>query len=275
MSQVLPLLTPPSWVLMWGLAFVLYALLKGLSWITRRQRPAPLWRHVAYLFGWPGMDVEAFLHLHAGTIGEPPAREWCLASLKLLLGVTILAALVPRTPSSDPYVLGWIGMVGIAFTLHFGLFHLLSCLWRQLGVAAVPIMSWPIASQSLTEFWGQRWNLAFRDLAHRFLFRPLQRRGMPRLGLLAGFLASGLIHDAVVSWPAGKCYGGPTVYFILQGVGILFERSRAARWIGLGSGLRGWLFSAVVIIGPCGLLFHRPFVCDVVYPFLQALGSAP
>jgi hypothetical protein len=53
---------------------------------------------------------------------------------------------------------------------------------------------------------------------------------------------------------------------------MLIERSRWGRAIGLGHGLRGWLFSAVVLIAPAGLLFNPPFVRRVVLPFLQVLG---
>ena len=88
-------------------------------------------------------------------------------------------------PGSLPYVAGWVGMVGIVLTLHFGLFHLLSCAWRSAGVEARPLMNDPLASQSVSEFWGRRWNTAFRDLAHRFLFRPLSARLGPRWGLFA------------------------------------------------------------------------------------------
>lgn len=77
-------------------------------------------------------------------------------------------------------------MAGLIFVLHFGSFHLLSCAWRAAGVDARPLMHWPVAATSLADFWGRRWNTAFRDLTHRFLFRPLTRRLGPRAGLAAG-----------------------------------------------------------------------------------------
>ena len=39
-----------------------------------------------------------------------------------------------------------------------------------------PLMKRPASSVSVGAFWGRRWNTAFRDLAYRFLFRPLTAR---------------------------------------------------------------------------------------------------
>jgi hypothetical protein len=177
------------------------------------------------------------------------------------------------TPADSPYFTGWIGMAGLALGLHFGLFHLLSCAWRRSGVNAAPLMNWPIASISLSEFWGRRWNRAFRDLAHRFLFRPLT----PLIGgagaLVAGFIFSGLVHDAVISIPAEGGYGGPTLFFAIQAGGLLAERSRTGRRLGLGRGWRGWLFADLLLIGSAPLLFHPPFVMRIIVPFMHAVGA--
>jgi hypothetical protein len=164
-------------------------------------------------------------------------------------------------------------MAGLVFVLHFGAFHLVSCAWRAAGVDAKPLMDWPIRSTSLAEFWGRRWNTAFRDLAHRFVFRPLAARLGPRAGLAAGFLFSGVVHDLVISVPAGGGYGWPTLYFAAQGLGHLAERSRAGRAVGLGRGWRGRLFTAAVVAGPAYGLFHPPFVLNVVVPFLGVIGA--
>ena len=73
----------------------------------------------------------------------------------------------------------------------------------------------PLVSVSLGELWGRRWNTAFRDLTHRFLFRPLTARFGARSGLFVGFAFSGIVHDMVISLPAGGGYGGPSIFFIL------------------------------------------------------------
>jgi alginate O-acetyltransferase complex protein AlgI len=164
-------------------------------------------------------------------------------------------------------------MAGIVLTLHFGLFHLLSCAWRRVGVEARPLMNTPLVSVSLGEFWGRRWNTAFRDLTHRFLFRPMTRWFGVRGGIAGGFLFSGLVHELVISVPAGGGYGGPTLFFAVQGVGILVERSRFGRKTGLARGSRGWIFAILVLVLPAPALFHPAFVERIVVPFMRAMGA--
>ncbi len=134
-------------------------------------------------------------------------------------------------------------------------------------------MDRPLRSVSLGEFWGRRWNTAFRDLTHRFLFRPLR----PRLGatgaVCAGFVFSGVVHDAVISLPARGGFGRPTLFFSLQAAGILIERSPAGKRIGLGRGWRGWVFTMGMLTVPVFLLFHPPFVRTVIVPFMHAVGA--
>jgi hypothetical protein len=82
-----------------------------------------------------------------------------------------------------------------------------------------------------------------------------------------------VVHDLVISLSAGGGYGGPTLYFMIQGVGLLVERSRFGKRCGLGEGWRGRLFTALVVVGPAYGLFHPPFVSEVVLPFLDVIGA--
>jgi hypothetical protein len=90
---------------------------------------------------------------------------------------------------------------------------------------------------------------------------------------LVVFLASGVIHDLVMSIPAEGGYGLPTLYFCIQGFGLLVERSEIGKRIGLGQGTIGRLFGAAVTVLPMGLLFHPPFVYRVIVPTLTAIGA--
>jgi hypothetical protein len=264
-------LTPgdwPRWAFMWLFAFSIYASCKWLTWWSTPSRSASLGRHLGYLMAWPGLDADAFLH---GPNPYPASLSaWVFAWAKFLAGLALLLFAAPL--ASNEYARGWIGMVGIVFVLHFGLFDLLSVTWRSIGVNAKPLMNWPILATSVSDFWGQRWNTAFRDLTHRYLFRPLTVRFGPRLALFVGFVFSGIVHDMVISLPARGGYGGPTVFFLLQAAAMFVERSALGQRIGLGRGVRGRLFAMLMLAGPMPLLFHPPFLFQVVVPFLDAIA---
>jgi D-alanyl-lipoteichoic acid acyltransferase DltB (MBOAT superfamily) len=205
-------------------------------------------------------------------IPRPQVREWGLALAKTFLGAGLVWGLSRSVPAEHALLKGWIGMVGVVLLLHFGTFHLLSCAWRAAGIDAVPLMDRPLASRSVGEFWGRRWNRAFRDLTHRFLFRPLCSRLGMRWGLWLAFLASGLIHELVVSLPARGGWGGPTAFFLLQALALSIERSRSGQAL-LAGQLAGHLFTLSVLALPAVILMHPPFVVRVMLPFFAAIGA--
>ena len=262
----------PAWVFMWALSFSIFAGLKWMTWWKARSRVAhSAGRSFAYLVAWPGMDAETFLGADRSAV-KPSAREWLWAALKTVLGVALLWAVARHIPE-QALLRGWMGLFGLIFLLHFGSFHLIALFWQMMGIAAEPIMSKPILSKTLSEFWGRRWNLGFRQLAHDLIFRPLHKSiGVAAAGLLV-FLASGLIHDLVISLPARGGYGLPTGYFILQGLGVTLERSALGRRLGLQQGLSAWIFLLVVTAAPAFCLFHPPFVLRVILPFMHAVHA--
>ena len=265
----------PRWVVMWTIAFALYGICKWTTyWRVRAQfGERDRRRMLGYLFAWPGMDAGAFVTSGAAAPESTSRIEWLVAGLKILLGVVLTWVVAGWAWPERPLVAGWIGMVGAIFILHFGVFHVLSLGWRQAGVNAVPLMRNPMRATSLGEFWGRRWNTGFHELASRYTFTPLR----PSLGvvgaLLTTFLVSGLIHDLVISVPAGGGYGLPTAYFVLQGLGVVGERSRPGRWLGLGHGWRGWVFTVAFTAGPAFWLFPPPFVHNVILPMLGVIGA--
>ena len=262
------------WVFMWGMAFALYA---GCKWLTYRiairngaiQNPLQV---AGYLLTGPGMDAAAFLNRE-----EVPARprsiEWAFALIKTGLGFALLFGVTRILFPDYPMTAAWVGMCGAVFILHFGLFHLLSLIWRQAGVNAAPLMQHPLAATSLNDFWGKRWNAAFNELAFRFAYRPLRRRTNAIAATLGVFGLSGLIHELVISLPAHGGYGLPTAYFLIQGFGLVLERSPLGQHIGLGQGLRGRIFALTVTAGPAFWLFHPPFIHNVILPMFQAIGA--
>ena len=265
----------PAWAFMWLMAFAVFF---GCKWLTlgnalRREGRACPFRALAYLFGWPGMEAVRFLtpewaprQSRSATLGTG-----AVATVRILLGLFLLFGVARH--AAEPLLAGWIGMVGLVLLLHFGFFHLLSAGWRSLRVDAPPIMNAPLRSTSVSEFWGQRWNAAFNDLALRLVFRPAVRRLGSAGATLLAFLVSGLIHELVISLPAGAGFGLPSGYFLLQGLGVLTERSALGQRLGLRTGVGGWIFTMIVVAGPAFWLFHPPFVDKVILPFMQAIGA--
>jgi predicted DCC family thiol-disulfide oxidoreductase YuxK len=264
----------PAWLYMWIVAVALFA---GCKWLCFRREPAKgtasFRRKAAFLFGWIGMDAAAFFAKERETEAVRTA-EWLFATFKIFVGSILIWAGVRLALPTNPILAGWTGMIGLILLLHFGLFHLLALGWRSAGIAVTPLMRAPLLSRSLVEFWGERWNTAFNELAFTMLFRPFYRRVGVRAATMLVFFVSGLVHDLVISIPARGGYGLPTLYFLLQGIGILFERTRFARRCGLNRGIRGWLFTMVMTAGPVFWLFHPPFIRNVILPFLKAIGAA-
>ena len=263
----------PAWVFMWILSVAIFISLKWLTWWMARSRVAhPAWRSTAYLFAWPGMDAENFLD--AGQhVSRPAPTSWLWAIIETALGATLLWMVARSVPQAEPLIRGWLGMFGLILLLHFGTFQVLSLLWQSIGVKAEPIMSAPLRSASLGEFWGKRWNLGFRQLAHQLIFGPLRRTiGAGAAGFLV-FGVSGLIHDLVISLPARGGYGLPTIYFLLQGTGMTIEHSRFGKRLGLGQGVRGWTFMMAFLAAPVFLLFHPWFVMRVMLPFMRVIHA--
>jgi hypothetical protein len=263
----------PPWGFMWALSFAIFAGLKWLTWWrARASTPHPAWRSAAYLLAWPGMDAETFLASNP-RVPRPPLGQWLWAVAKTALGIVLLWVVARRMHPLGKMAQGWIGLLGLIFLLHFGSFHLIALFWQRTGIAAEPIMSNPALSTSLSEFWGKRWNLGFRQLAHDLVFQPLHKWFGVAGASFAVFVASGLLHDLVISLPARGGYGLPTIYFVVQGLGVAVERSTIGRRFGLRQGARGWLFLLVVTAGPVYWLFHPPFVQHVILPFMHAIHS--
>ncbi len=289
------------WVFMWALSAGIFAGFKWLTWWRATSAspseespshlegsPSPLrggtkillpvrgrvgrgWRSLAYLFLWPGMDATTFLN-PAARPATPALREWVAAALKTVVGAALFWG-VARLAAAASLAAGWIGLFGLIFLLHFGSFHLVSLAWRTVGIQARPIMDGPFRAASLSELWGRRWNLAFHVLARDLVVGVARNRFGAAGATLLAFAASGLLHDLVISVPARGGYGLPTAYFLLQGIGLLFERSPLGARLGLRGGPWGRGYVLVVAAAPAFWLFHPPFVLRVIVPFMHAVGA--
>jgi predicted DCC family thiol-disulfide oxidoreductase YuxK len=262
------------WQFMWLLSIAIFFGCKWETWFEAHAagfRPG-IARHLAYLLLWPGMDAPAFLNVKRHP-NPAPQKEWLAAAAKTISGAALIWFASHRAVTVNSLVVGWIGMLGLVLLLHFGTFHLISLAWRASGVDAQAIMQVPAAATSLSEFWGRRWNLGFRQLTHSLVFKRVRGRFGLAAATLSAFFASGIIHDLVISFPARGGYGLPTAYFVLQGAGVLFERSSVGKRLRINGGVGGWLFVVLWAGLPALVLFHPIFIRRVILPFFAFIGS--
>lgn len=242
-------------------------------WLFRRGQDSQLslLDSLAWFVAWPGLNPRRFFRRSEGATFT--RSEFVISIAELIVGSSVLFCLAPRWRDSQPLLSGWCALTGIALILHFGLFGLLAYAWNRAGRPVRPIMKAPLAATSIADFWGNRWNLAFRDYAHQTIFSPLTRRFNAVAGTLLGFLFSGVVHDLAISVPARGGYGLPTIYFLLQGVGVMTERWVNKHVVRIRGNLLGWVWSVTWILLPAPLLlFHPPFMRQVVLPIVDALA---
>lgn len=153
-----------------------------------------------------------------------------------------------------------LALPALSLILHFGILDVVTGLYRRGGFAVNEPFRNPLASRSLTEFWSRRWNVGFSEMIAVTVHRPLRRRAGETAGLLASFLASGLLHELAISVPVNAGYGLPTSYFLLHGALVAVERHV--------SFARGRVWTFFWLIAPLPLLFHPPFLRGVVWPLL-------
>jgi len=247
----------------WKVASLL--VLPAGSW----RRFTPL-RFLAYCV-WPGMQPWQFLAGARSPAGAPvPTLRGFL--LNIAAGLALLLLAQRFLPAATPRAIRlWVGLVGLGFLGLVARLDFWALIFRAFGFAVEKLWDCPIAATSVGEFWGRRWNRIVSGFLREVVFVPLARRVGARAALLAVFLYSGLYHE-IVSFLARSGYGGPTLYFLVQYLGVAAESSGPGRrllrgrpWLG-----RAWTFA--VVVAPVGLLLHRGFVEGYLVPMLARAG---
>ncbi|HUR37287.1 MAG TPA: MBOAT family protein [Terriglobales bacterium] len=134
------------------------------------------------------------------TRGVPPGLEWKslvrIAAATFVVAVVIWLALTQLTALSGGslWLAKWVCMLFAAYSVMEWSGELLRSVHRLVGVAIEPLQRDPIASRSVAEFWGERWNLPMTRWLNEFFFRPLARRGHPLVGIVAAFVVSAALH---------------------------------------------------------------------------------
>ena len=270
------LITKPyinEWQFMWIFAYCIFLSCKCITLADALNVTDNVNKKKAalYLFGWVGMDARRFLSGKTKPVVQ--YRAWIESILKILIGLFLVYVIAEKVYPVNHFLGGWVGLAGLGLIIHFGSFHLLALIWNKLGVNVKPIINYPLCSVSLTDFWSTRWNLAYRDLSRSYILRPLAPKIGVRNAAVLVFIISGLVHELVISFPANGGYGLPTLYFIIQTVGVFVEKSALGNILGLENKWRGRIYTLIFVFAPIGLLFHNTFIEKVIIPFLHQINS--
>jgi Membrane bound O-acyl transferase family len=220
---------------------------------------------------WIGMQPRQFL-IGERSVANAPIPTWRGFALNAVTGAVLLWVLPRALPVWSPWVIRfWIALVGFTFLFLVARLDFYAIIFRAMGFAVEKLWDCPIAATTLGDFWGRRWNRIVPGFLREVIFIPVARRAGAKVALLAVFLYSGLYHEGV-SFMAQSGYGGPTLYFLLQCLGVAIENTRPARRLFLG---RQWLARAwtiAIVVLPVGLFLHPGLVHGYLVPMLVAGG---
>src|SRR5690606_24532884 len=93
----------------------------------------------------------------------------------------------PSTSGFSPRIIAGLIllMTGFSLLVHFGCFSLLAAAWRIAGFDTRALFRAPLHAQTLAEFWGRRWNLAYSEMIALCVIRPVAHCASPSVAAWA------------------------------------------------------------------------------------------
>lgn len=228
---------------------------------------------LAFCYGWFGMNPSPFKYF-PGKAFPDYLFHIKKGISRIIVGLLLINlahwSLVNANQSiTINYIVYTCYLVGLSLVLHFGILNINTGLLRMKGVNVSILFNNPIKSKTLQEFWSRRWNLAFVELTTLAVLRPLKKYYGQNVAFWASYIFSGLLHELAISLPVRKGYGLPFLYFIIQAVLILGVEKYIIK-PDTGSFKRlVWLM--VCLFLPMPVLFHQPFISEVVLPLVDLL----
>ncbi|KAM3244215.1 hypothetical protein ACQJBY_055877 [Aegilops geniculata] len=146
--------------------------------------------------------------------------------------VAALAAILPLNQFRNRLHLhARLALYGIELYCFFDL--LLACLAAiggALGMDMERPFDRPLLASSLSDFWGRQWNLVMSGILRAAVYDPMQARVGKPVGIMATFLVSGLMHEAMMCYiTLRRPTGAMLAFFILHGAARVAEDWCSAR----------------------------------------------
>lgn len=232
-----------------GISCVLLGAIKGLvyaEWAREHRLTIP--RYGVFAFLWFGMDAASFRTRRVGLSWKGDMKLGLLLMLVGTLGAWLVWAMEWR----QIFIL----FLPMSLGFHFGALRVLKGALRAAGFPVRTLFPNVLETQGIGDFWSRRWNVGYSQMMQRLVGRPVETLAGANVGVMAIFVASGVLHELAITLPVRSGFGLPTVYFTLHGILTLLEK----KW---GRPL-GKIPALLAVILPLGLLFPPAFQSEVI-----------
>jgi hypothetical protein len=118
------------------------------------------------------------------------------------------------------WVPAWCRAASLVLLLE-GSFRAVAGALRAAGLHAEDVFRDPWRMEDLRSFWGRRWNRVVGRTLGLEVFAPTRRAAGSAAGVLAAFLASGLLHEVSLHVPTGRSLFSYLAFFGVHAVAIL------------------------------------------------------
>lgn len=213
-------------------------------------------------------------------------KDFAWGMLFIVLGVLwSMGTKVLHLAGLSDAVAGLLALPAISMMFHVGALRVLRGFLRLIGYDVEQLFVDPLLAESLSDFWGKRWNIAFSDM-NRFVFVAAIKTALEedlkvskvkssQAGVFVAFVASALLHEFGITLPVLAGFGGPSLYFLLQGLCVVLEKQPAVASRLARRPLLGRLITWTVIALPVPVCFVTQFRTQIALPLVFLVADAP
>lgn len=230
-----------------GICVVLLAGMKALVYRVWGGRLS-VGSYLVFALGWFGMDPGSFQKRRADLSWQ---NDVFLGGILMALG-TLGAWWVWKMEWRQILVM----FLPMSLGFHFGALRALKGVLRKFGFPVRTLFPNLLRTRGLADFWSLRWNVGYSQMMQRVVGRPVERRWGREWGIMAVFLASGLLHELAITLPVKAGYGLPTAYFAGHGLLVVLETKSGYRF--------GKVGALLLVMVPLGFLFPTEFQSEVI-----------
>ncbi|KAL6615703.1 hypothetical protein ACP70R_037973 [Stipagrostis hirtigluma subsp. patula] len=191
----------------------------------------------------------------------PPVADFFRPCARSVLLLSCLAVAYPYTGWLPLYAVHYLYCAQIFLTLDLVLSSSSLVAAALLGASLERQFSTPLATASISGFWGRQWNLMAVDLLRSSAYEPVRARWGRDAGVLAAFLMSGVLHELLYWYLTLQRPNGEMLrFFVFQAVFQIAERWARATGLWRPPKAAAYLLVTGFMVVTVSEMFFGPFV---------------